>query len=92
MRQERRESRIGPVATGPANPMCADDSDDPVGPDPSDTSEHATRNRTQLELLKLALERQRHRAHIDAMLERTAPARTDADSQSKNVADEPDDG
>jgi hypothetical protein len=72
--------------------MCADDSDDPVAPDPSDTSEHATRNRTQLELLKLAMERKRHRAHIDAMLERAAPARTDADSQSKNVADEPDDG
>jgi hypothetical protein len=71
--------------------MCADDSDDPVGPDPSDTSEHATRNRTQLELLKLAVERKRHRAHIDAMLERTGPTRTDADSQSKNVADESDD-
>ena len=72
--------------------MCAHDSDDPVAPDPSDTSEHATRNRTQLELLKLALERQRHRAHIDAMLERTAFTRMDADSQSKNVPDEPDEG
>jgi hypothetical protein len=72
--------------------MCADDRDDPVAPDPSDTSEHATRNRTQLELLKLAVQRQRHRAYIEAMLERTVSARTDADSQSKNVADEPDDG
>ena len=72
--------------------MCADDSDDPVAPDPSDTSEHATRNRTQLELLKLAVERQRHRAYIEAMLERTASTRTDADSQSNDVADEPDDG
>ena len=72
--------------------MCADDSDDPVAPDPSDASEHATRNRTQLELLKLAVERQRHRAYIEAMLERTASTRTDADSQSNDVADEPDDG
>jgi hypothetical protein len=72
--------------------MCADDSDDPVAPDPSDTSEHATRNRTQLEWLELAAERKRHRAYIDAMLERTASTQTDADSQSRNVADEPDDG
>ena len=72
--------------------MCADDSDDPVAPDPSDTSEHATRNRTQLEWLELAAERKRHRAYIDAMLERTASTKTDADSQSRNVADEPDDG
>ena len=71
--------------------MCADDSDDPVAPDPSDTSEHATRTRTQLELLKLAVERQRHRAYIDAMLERTASARTGADSQSASVSDELDD-
>ena len=71
--------------------MCADDSDDPVAPDPSDTSEHATRNRTQLELLKLAMERKRHRAHIDAMLERTASTRTDADSQSATLSDELDD-
>ena len=80
------------MATGPANPMCADDSDDPGAPDPSDTSEHATRNRTQLEWLELAAERKRHRAYIDAMLERTASTRTDADSQRKNAADEPDDG
>ena len=72
--------------------MCADDRNDPAAPDPSDTSEHATRNRTQLELLKLAVERKRHRAHIDAMLERTASTRTDADSQRKNGADEPGDG
>ena len=72
--------------------MCADDSDDPSASDPSGTSEHATRNRTQLELLKLAVERKRHRAHIDGMLERTASTRTDADSQSKTAADEPDDG
>jgi len=72
--------------------MCADDSDDPVAPDPSDTSEHATRNRTQLELLNVAVERKRHRAYIDALLERTASSRTDAGSQSKNVPDEPDEG
>ena len=72
--------------------MCADDSDDPSTFDPSGTSEHATRNRTQLELLKLAVGRKRHRAYIDALLERTASSRTDAGSQSKNVADEPDEG
>ena len=71
--------------------MCADDSDDPTAPDPSDTSEHATRNRIQLKLLKLAVERMRHAAYIEAMLERTASARTDADSRNANLSDELDD-
>ena len=70
--------------------MCADDNDDPAAPDPSDTSEHATRNRTQLDLFKLAVERRRHAAYIDAMLERMASAGADAGSQSKSEADEPD--
>ena len=68
--------------------MCADDIDEPAAPDPSDTSEHATRNGTQLKLLKLAAERKRHGAYIDAMLERwapgapeTTPGRTDADKK-----------
>jgi hypothetical protein len=42
--------------------------------------------------LELAAERKRHRAYIDAMLERTASTKTDADSQSRNAPDEPDDG
>lgn len=62
------------------------DSDESVDIDPADTSEHAQRNRTQLEVLKLAMERKRHGSYIDAMLKQTAA------SPDKAVSDGTDDG
>lgn len=74
--------------------MSAEDGDNPANPPSLDSSaEHASRNRTQLEMLKVAVERKKHAAHIDAMLERrapgepaTTPERTDADQTDKNDA------
>jgi hypothetical protein len=40
---------------------------------PNTSAEHANRNRIQLEMLKVAVARQKHAAYIDAMLERRTP-------------------
>jgi hypothetical protein len=74
--------------------MSAEDGDNPANPPPLGSSaEHASRNRTQLEMLKVAVERKKHAAHIDAMLGRrapggpaTTPERTDADQTDKKDA------
>jgi len=57
--------------------MCeaANDPDEPVDPESAHTRDHEQRNHTQVELLRLAAQRRKHRAHIDAMLERAAPER-----------------
>ena len=69
--------------------MSTEDRDDPPNPQPLDSSaEHEYRNRTQVELLKVAMGRKRHAAYIDAMLEGRArgepdgtPERTDAEKK-----------
>jgi hypothetical protein len=72
----------------PAN--VRDDSNDP---EPTGPSEHEYRNRTQLELLKRAVQRKRHAAYIEAMLERTtsdkpaAGERTDAADEMEGGPD-----
>ena len=68
------------------------DRDESSDPDPADTSEHAERNRTQLEVLKLAAERKRHGNYIDAMLEQTTSARPQPVSEKTDAADENDSG
>jgi hypothetical protein len=78
--------------------MSAEDGDNPTNPPPLGSSaEHASRNRTQLEMLKVAVERKKQAAHIDAMLGRrppggpaTTPERTDADQTDKTDAAAPD--
>ena len=75
--------------------MCepVNDRDDSTDPEPTGISEHEHRNRTQLELLKRAVQRQRHAAYIAAMLERTtsdkpaAGERTDAADESEGGPD-----
>jgi len=72
--------------------MSAEDS--PGNPSPFDSSEeHASRNRTQLQWLKVAVERKKHAACIDAMLggrvpgePATPPARTEADKMDEKGA------
>ena len=65
----------------------ADDRAESVDLDPADTSEHARRNRTQLEVLKLAVERKRHGSYIDAMLEQTGAAQNEAVSDRTEEGD-----
>jgi hypothetical protein len=66
----------------PAN--VRDDSNDP---EPTGPSEHEYRNRTQLELLKRAVERKRHAAYIEAMLERTTSDTPAAGDERTDAAD-----
>ena len=74
--------------------MCepADDSADPTDAETADSSDHARRNRSQLELLKQAADRRRHGAYIDAMLERTTSNKPDVGAQRTAAVDEEDDG
>ena len=69
-----------------------DGRDESIDLDPADTSEHARRNRTQLEVLKLAVERKRHGHHIEAMLEQTGAAPAEAVVGRTDAADEDDAG
>ena len=64
--------------------MSAEDGDNPTDFDPSDKSEHANRNRTQLEMLRVAVERKKHAAYIDAMLDRRAPGGPATDAEKKD--------
>jgi hypothetical protein len=68
------------------------DRDESGDPDPADTSEHAQRNRTQLEVLKLAVQRKRHGDYIDAMLEQATSTRPQAVAERTDAADENDGG
>jgi hypothetical protein len=54
--------------------MSKEDGDNPANKPPLDSSsEHAIRNRIQLEMFRVAVERKKHAACIDAMLEGRAP-------------------
>ena len=64
--------------------MSTDDENNPPNPRPLDSSsEHASRNRIQLEMLKVAVERKKHAAYIEAMRERAAPGEPAADADKK---------
>jgi len=60
--------------------------------DPAGTSEHDQRNRSQLEALKQAADRRRHRAYIDAMLQKTTSGRLAESAHRETAADEEDAG
>jgi nucleotide-binding universal stress UspA family protein len=64
----------------------ADDRDESADLDPADTSEHAQRNRIQLEVLKLAVERTRHGRYIEAMLEQAGATQGDARIEGTDAA------
>ena len=55
-----------------------DKREDPAGPESTENSEHGVRNSTHPDLLKPAVDRRRHGAYIDAMLERTTSDKAEA--------------
>lgn len=69
--------------------MSTEDGRNPTDPShPLSSAEHDSRNRTQLEMMKVAVQRIRHAAYIDAMLEGRArgepdgnPERTDGEKK-----------
>ena len=72
-----------------SNAMSAEDRDNPSNPGRSGTSaDHANRNRTQLEVLKLAVARKKHAAYIDAMLERRTRGEPASSPDRLDEADE----
>ena len=56
---------------------------DSTNPEPATTSEHDQRNRSQHELLRLAMERKRHADHIETLLRWAR-----SDPSSAHAADE----
>jgi hypothetical protein len=56
----------------------------------ADNSEHDQRNRTQHELIRLAMERRRHADYIDAMLRRAGAGQSpNADAGRRSAAAKP---
>jgi hypothetical protein len=56
-----------------------------VDPDAATTSEHDKRNRSQHELLRLAMERKRHADYIDALLRRARSGQSSSPAQAEAV-------
>jgi len=65
--------------------MSTEDGRNPRDPShPQSSAEHASRNRTQLEMMKVAVQRRRHAAYIEAMLEGRARGEPDANPERRD--------
>jgi hypothetical protein len=68
----------------------SDHGNGPLDSDPASTSEHEQRNRSQHELLRLAMERKRHADYIDRLLRRARSEQLSSPAQA-GAADDPSD-